>query len=384
MSPPTEQLIRDYLNRLSVAARGQLGPDDRRALTARTRDFIERKTGLGGPPTAVEVARLLSGLGDPAGLVSQEVNRLAALRGEPAAPAGRSGFLARVLQRDGGVGSSWHWPAQPGSRTDLQLRLMDPAEPPAAGEPGGAEQADEPAAAGPAADGQRTRAGGGGAEAEPGSAPAPAARPSDPAPASAAPASAGAQLTAPAEPAVLVPAQPGPQDRPAPRLTIVPPPAEQETDGSSTLTIPARSAGGGDGAALAPLAARWGAAVAGWARAMPLEAAAVVVLGAGGAAYPPVWLLGALLALASRIWDYRDKWTGLGLPVLLTVVGTAVGLAVAGSQGTLGHHIHDAWMFAVISSRVSAVLGAAYLAWRSVRDRVPPEIPPWNKPHRVA
>jgi hypothetical protein len=110
----------------------------------------------------------------------------------------------------------------------------------------------------------------------------------------------------------------------------------------------------------------------------------VVVLGAGGAAYPPVWLLGALLALASRIWDYRDKWTGLGLPVLLTVVGTAVGLAVAGSQGTLGHHIHDAWMFAVISSRVSAVLGAAYLAWRSVRDRVPPEIPPWNKPHRVA
>ena len=100
MSPPTEQLIRDYLNRLSVAARGQLGPDDRRALVNRTRDFIERKTGLAGPPTAVEVARLLAGLGDPAGLVQQERQRLAAVRGDvPEPTAGRS-RLARVLRRD--------------------------------------------------------------------------------------------------------------------------------------------------------------------------------------------------------------------------------------------------------------------------------------------
>ena len=89
MGPPTEQLIRDYLNRLSVAARGQLGPDDRRALVSRTRDFIERNAGLSGPPTALEVARLLSGLGDPARLVSQERQRLAGLRGEELKPASR-------------------------------------------------------------------------------------------------------------------------------------------------------------------------------------------------------------------------------------------------------------------------------------------------------
>ena len=98
MSPPTEQLIRDYLNRLSVAARGQLGPDDRRALVIRTRDFIERKTGLAGPPTAMEVARLLAGLGDPSGLVQQERQRLAVVRGElssrPRTGTGSAGFFA--------------------------------------------------------------------------------------------------------------------------------------------------------------------------------------------------------------------------------------------------------------------------------------------------
>ncbi len=125
MSPPTEQLIRDYLNRLSVAARGQLGSDDRRALVNRTRDFIERKTGLAGPPTAVEVARLLSGLGDPAGLVQQERERLAAVRGEQAEPASRN-WMTRALRGAGGRPrpASWHWPVQEGSRADLQLTLL--------------------------------------------------------------------------------------------------------------------------------------------------------------------------------------------------------------------------------------------------------------------
>jgi hypothetical protein len=382
MSPPTEQLIRDYLNRLSVAGRGQLGPDDRRALTARTRDFIERKTGLAGPPTAVEVARLLSGLGDPAGLVSQEVRRLAALRGEQSA-ATTGGFLARVLQRDRSVGSSWHWPAQPGSRTDLQMRLLDPAESPAAGQSGAAPQPGLAGAGGPDA-GPSNAGSQAGPEPEPGPGAVPAApgRPADQGPGPAATGGQAVQLAAPANRPVPVPAQPGPQDRPPPRLTIVPPPPEPEAAASGTQELPPQP--GDNEAAISPPAVRWAAAVAGWAGARPLEAAAVVVLGIGGAAYPPVWLLGVLLALASRVWDYRDKWLGLGVPVLLTIIGTAIGLAVAGSQGTFGHHVHDGWMFAVASARVSAVLGAAYLARRSVRHRVPPEIPPWNKAHRVA
>ena len=41
MNPPTEQLIRDYLNRLSVAARGKLGFSERQSLLDRTRARIE-------------------------------------------------------------------------------------------------------------------------------------------------------------------------------------------------------------------------------------------------------------------------------------------------------------------------------------------------------
>ncbi len=108
------------------------------------------------------------------------------------------------------------------------------------------------------------------------------------------------------------------------------------------------------------------------------------MLGLGGAIYPPVWLLGAVLALASGLWDYRDKWVGLGAPLLLTVIATAAGAAAAGSQGTVGQHLHLAWVFADIASRGCAVLGAVYLAWRSARERKPPQNPPWNKPRRVA
>ncbi len=124
--------------------------------------------------------------------------------------------------------------------------------------------------------------------------------------------------------------------------------------------------------------------VAVWARRMPLEASAVALLGIGGASFPPVWLLGAALAPASKVWHYRDKWLGLGGPVLLTIVGIAAGLGAAGKHGTLGDHIHVGWVCAVICSRVSAAIGAAYLAWRSVYVRKPPQVPPWNKPHRVA
>jgi hypothetical protein len=69
MSPPTEQLIRDYLNRLSVAARDRLGPDDRRALVDRTRKLIERKADFAGRPTTLEVGKVLARLGDPVALL---------------------------------------------------------------------------------------------------------------------------------------------------------------------------------------------------------------------------------------------------------------------------------------------------------------------------
>lgn len=323
MSPPTEQLIRDYLNRLSVAARGQLGSDDRRALVARTREFIERKTALNGPPTAVEVGRLLSGLGDPAGLVSQERQRLATLRGKEIEPVSR-GLLARLLRGDPAKvrGASWHWPVQPGSRADLQLTLIDGGVPAA---------------------GQVTTA----------------------------------RATASREGARPVAAEADGQ--------LAPSPAPSDDLGSSRPLWPALAAGTADDGPAPPQSSRARqllANVAAWSRHHKLEAVAVALLGLGGVIFPPVWLLGAAVALASRLWDHRDKWVALALPVLLTVIGTAVGVAVGG-QGSFGHGIHVGWVFAVDISRASAVLSACYLARRAARGPRPPAVPPWNRPHRV-
>jgi hypothetical protein len=119
-----------------------------------------------------------------------------------------------------------------------------------------------------------------------------------------------------------------------------------------------------------------------WCRRKPLEASAVVLLGLGGAIYPPVWLVGAVVALPSRVWDGRDKWFGLALPVLLTVLAAALGVTVGGHV-SVGHGVHEGWVFGVVGSRVAAVLGASYLCWRSLHGRRPPSVPPWNRPHRV-
>jgi hypothetical protein len=373
MSPPTEQLIRDYLNRLSVAARGQLGPDDRRALVDRTREFIERKIGPGGPPTTLEVGRLLSGLGDPAGLVSQERQRLAALRGESPEPVSR-GRLARVLRGEPGKlrGASWHWPLQPGSRADLQLRLID-----------GGAAAGRSATAGAPAGGELARPVAAEAAGQLVPSPAP---PGDPA--SARPR--WPALVARTAADGLVPrgqelqdawqqqADQRSPDQPAPEPNP-PAAANARPAGLAAMTwqlaTPAR---------LGPSRSRQLlAGVGGWSRRNKLEAVAVALLGLGGAIFPPVWLLGALVALGSRLWDYRDKWVGLALPVLLTVIGTAAGVAVGG-RASFGHGMHEAWVFAVDISRATAVLSALYLGWRASRGRRPPAVPPWDKPHRVA
>jgi hypothetical protein len=119
-----------------------------------------------------------------------------------------------------------------------------------------------------------------------------------------------------------------------------------------------------------------------WVRDRPLEAIAVVLLGLGGAIYPPIWVLGAVMALFSKLWDYRDNWLGLGLPVLLTIIGSIAGVA-AGGHSSAGHDFHTGWLFANVLSRLLALLGAAYLAWRAGHGRRPPVVPPWNRAHRI-
>ncbi|HEV2242480.1 MAG TPA: hypothetical protein VGR98_15665 [Streptosporangiaceae bacterium] len=89
MEPTAEQLIRDYLNRLSVAARTRLRSDDRRAFLARTREVIERRSGSPATADTGEVQEVLSSLGEPVAAVENEYARLAAARSKRA--AARSG-----------------------------------------------------------------------------------------------------------------------------------------------------------------------------------------------------------------------------------------------------------------------------------------------------
>ena len=167
------------------------------------------------------------------------------------------------------------------------------------------------------------------------------------------------------EPAVGDEAAARPWRRPGPR------PASGSGDGMP-----------GAGPDRAERVASWLAALsaAAWAMARrhPLETIAVVVLGLGGLIYPPVWLAGALLAISSRLWDIRDKITGLAVPAVLTIVGAA-GLAMVTSHASAGAYVRDALMIGGYLLRAGAVLGAAYLTWRvRVGQRQPPP-PPWRR-----
>jgi len=384
MSSSTEQLIRDYLKSLSGAARGQLDEGDRRALVDRTREFIARKAELDSRPTAFEVGRVLSGLGDPARLVSRERERLATLRGEPPEPVSR-GHPVRVLRGEPGKvpGTSWHWPVQLGNRTSSRFWLFD------GGRQVAARDGTAGAAAGPEP-GQPVAAGPAG-QAVPGAVPPP-----DPAPAR----PVWPTLTAGAAEAEAIDADT------AERETAARPIVDDDiVNGEIAGGDDAERGAGEPDAAAAPDARPAGLAgmnwqlvtlaprrpsrnrqllesAGEWSRNHKLETAAITLVGLGGAIFPLIWLLGAAVALASRLWDYRDKWVGLGLPVLVTLVGTAVGISVGG-RVSFGHSIHEGWVFAVDVSRATAVLSACYLGWRAARGPRRSAVPPWDRPHRA-
>jgi hypothetical protein len=381
MSPPTEQLIRDYLNRLSVAARDRLGPDDRRALVDRTRKLIERKADFAGRPTLLEVGKVLARLGDPAVLVEQEWRRLAAVRreasggvpqqagtsqlaepadslesAEPAEPGISRGFLARVLRREPGrVGrSSPGWPTAAATENGASDdgASNDGASDDGAAAPGTiSPQPHWPSAA---------QDGGTAAYPEPdlpvrnGTIIGTAMTPADPGRAEA-----GDGTAAVANGAGGTHTTDGT--------------AESGNETGDEFETPPRFARVGDAVRLLGRLAS-----AAWQQ--PLEATAIVLIGVGGVIFPPVFVLGALVALGSRLWHYRDKWVGLVLPVVLTIIGVAAGIAVGGRS----HGLHYGWVCLNIVSRIAAVLGAGYLAWRTGPGRRPPPAPPWHKPHRVA
>jgi hypothetical protein len=118
------------------------------------------------------------------------------------------------------------------------------------------------------------------------------------------------------------------------------------------------------------------------ARRNPLEAIVLVLMAAGGVAFPPIWLIGAGLAMTSKTWDLRDKWIGIAVPVLLVVCGAVLALILGGNRGSLGSYAFEAWLSAGRVSRGASVVGAGYLFWRLHRGPREPKEPPWNVPRR--
>jgi hypothetical protein len=127
MEPTAEQLIRDYLNRLSVVARDRLRSDERHAFVARTREFIERQSGAPSMADPARVREVLAGLGEPAAAVESEHARLEARRNRRAARSG----MWRPRSRDGEGGGST--PEPPGGTGSAAAPPAVPAPRPAQG-----------------------------------------------------------------------------------------------------------------------------------------------------------------------------------------------------------------------------------------------------------
>jgi hypothetical protein len=111
----------------------------------------------------------------------------------------------------------------------------------------------------------------------------------------------------------------------------------------------------------------------------PLECAAIAVLGVGGLIDPyPLWMLGALVVLVSRLWDTRDKLIAVAVPMAVALLGAVMlaGLNVkTSSLSGYAHGMHtDGWDLI----RAGAVLGAVYLAWRVRQGPRPRRGPPWE------
>ncbi len=168
----------------------------------------------------------------------------------------------------------------------------------------------------------------------------------------------------------------------APRLAA---PQDQVQGQPGRLQAPSRKADpqrrrlAGAAAAWAGALARLASAAWTLARGNPVEMLAVLLLGVGGAVYPPIWMIGVLVALPSKKWDVKDKCLGIVLPVLLVIFGTVLVLAFGGQHSSLLSYGHEAWLGAERIGRLTALAGAGYLLWALRRSRrKPPKQPPWR------
>ena len=422
MRPPAEQVVRDYLNRLTVAAR-TLPPEDRQAFLARYQNLVERQSGVRDMADPADVMRALSGIGEPEALVERERTRLEAQRKEREAAASKAGFwkpqprggapgrngtdggppspYAHLTRKDGRpvggeikkpttrpISSRWR-PGEPLKPKKSRRGRVPPPPPDRSRRPDRDGPADsgppaEPQAAEPQAGDQRpadvpsgaassARAAAGGAAAATGAAGAAAAT-----------GAAGAAGAAPAGTS----ATRAPAGAPPPPAGTSATSARAGTPAASAPTrrlprpvrprLPRRLQPGDLTRDMARRAAETG-------RQHRLETVCVVMLALGGLILPfplwevgfLLWLAGAAIAATSKLWSLPDKWVGLVGPPALTIIGTAVTVSLGGTRSTGSAYLHETLATSMYLFVIGAVLGAAYLAWRLYRGRRPTEIPPW-------
>jgi hypothetical protein len=358
VNPPTEQLIRDYLNRLALAARDKLEFPERQALLDRTRAWIEAECGGVNGASAAQVGKALASLGDPIALVEREVGQTGGGRMES---ANNHRPDAAENGHQNAAGQAEDSELAEGSEIGMHLLV------------GGGSNGS-----------RRDRAASSGRSVRAGSDAHRRRRRSDDSSTSAA-AKQGSRNPR------IVPAQRRPPD--SNDVKAAKPFAGHEPRNQSG---PTASANGTSefrteqfGRPSGPAAVGVGKAagtirdLGPLARANKLEFFALALLGIGGFIYPPVWLLGVILAMPSRKWDLNDKFLGIVMPVVLVIVGTVVILVFGGEHSSLIGYVKEAWVGAVWLSRAFALLGALFLLRSLRRGRRQPKQPPWNVPHRL-
>ena len=438
MNPPGEQLVRDYLNRLAVAARGRLGHRDRQGLLERTRAHIEVECGGLRDASAEQVRRALAAMGEPIALVEKERARIASSKASTDSGIGGlfSGRKSSVVRQlwpaqdaaatgDAGGHANGRVEAQggqaafglqvPGQRQAPDSRLAEPvvSSREISGVPIGSDApAERSGSAVPAwpNESNGTAHPAGPPEQDDGAEPASGAEADGP------PVSrriwprvrrsrrAPTERTGGTKRSALRPrwsANRGP-DRDASSASAADPAGAGHDDGAEEPAhgIELDSAAAGpleeyEPGALAALAGQLGAlgrALAGSLGRLGTELAAVLVrdrleaiavglLGLGGAIYPPIWLIGVAVAVWSRKWDHRDKWLGLALPVFLVIFAAMLVVVLGGQRQTIGQYTMEFWVAAGRLSRLFAVLSAGYLLGRAVKyqgTRIKRQ-PPWTQ-----
>jgi len=348
MDASAEQIVLDYLRVLGEAAQRKLRPDERQTFLAHTRVAIARQISETRVAEPRDVQRLLRRFGDPHKLAAEERRRL---DGSPPARAAEP-----RADRTG--------PADPAGSADT------------AGPAGQTVSADH---TGPADCTEVAHRAG---PADP-VGPADTAGPADRAVSADRAGSAGGARTVAAAPVLHRPMtarwRPG-TDLAGPPRPVAPVLRTLSRWPDVPRWGPRRDEEPGPAGAAGPAPPRdWLDGLYAMVRRHPVECAALAVLGVGGLVDPfPLWMLGSLAVLVSRLWDTRDKLIAVAVPMAVALLG-AIMLAGLSARATslagYAHGMHtDGWDII----RAGAVLGTGYLAWRMRQGPRPRPGPPWQ------